>query len=374
MNVVMFYHSLLSDWNHGNAHFLRGIATELIMRGHTVTVYEPVDAWSLKSLLAEHGTNPVDEFHKTYPLLSSIRYDLNTLDLDTTLEQADLVIVHEWNAHKLVALIGEHHANNNNYVLLFHDTHHRSVTDSQSMAGYDLKHYDGVLAFGNVIRELYLLNHWTKRAWTWHEAADTRIFYPQMPASKLGDLVWIGNWGDGERADELGEFLLKPVQDLGLKARVYGVRYPPHAIKALATAGIEYCGWLPNYKAPAIFSRFKLTVHVPRKPYVMALPGIPTIRPFEALACGIPLISAPWSDCEGLFSTPEDFLFAYSGEEMKQHMRRLLDSPQEAHDLAVHGRATILKRHTVANRVEELLKIYSELTPALTHKKKGMAA
>ena len=33
MRVVMFYHSLLSDWNHGNAHFLRGIVRELIAIG-----------------------------------------------------------------------------------------------------------------------------------------------------------------------------------------------------------------------------------------------------------------------------------------------------------------------------------------------------
>ena len=44
-----------------------------------------------------------------------------------------------------------------------------------------------------------------------------------------------------------------------------------------------------------------MTVHVPRRPYVDALPGIPTIRVFEALACGIPLVSAPWRDEEGLF-------------------------------------------------------------------------
>jgi spore maturation protein CgeB len=39
LRVVMFYHSLLSDWNHGNAHFLRGIASELKARGHEVQVY-----------------------------------------------------------------------------------------------------------------------------------------------------------------------------------------------------------------------------------------------------------------------------------------------------------------------------------------------
>jgi hypothetical protein len=41
MKIVLFYHSLLSDWNHGNAHFLRGIATELIARGNEVVIYEP---------------------------------------------------------------------------------------------------------------------------------------------------------------------------------------------------------------------------------------------------------------------------------------------------------------------------------------------
>ncbi len=44
MRIVLFYHSLLSDWNHGNAHFLRGVVGELLFRGHDVRVYEPADA------------------------------------------------------------------------------------------------------------------------------------------------------------------------------------------------------------------------------------------------------------------------------------------------------------------------------------------
>ncbi len=50
MRVVMFYHSLASDWNHGNAHFLRGVARELGRRGHDVRVYEPLDGWSATNL------------------------------------------------------------------------------------------------------------------------------------------------------------------------------------------------------------------------------------------------------------------------------------------------------------------------------------
>ena len=53
MRLVVFCHSLLSDWNHGNAHFLRGVVAELVARGCAVEVYEPEDAWSMQHLLAE---------------------------------------------------------------------------------------------------------------------------------------------------------------------------------------------------------------------------------------------------------------------------------------------------------------------------------
>jgi spore maturation protein CgeB len=357
MKFVLFYHSLISDWNHGNAHFLRGIVSELISRGHDVQVYEPRDGWSLQNLRQEaHGEAALEGYHTAYPQLQSTLYDVETLDLDAVLRGVDVVLVHEWNPHELVKRIGEHRAQND-YKLLFHDTHHRAVTERESMSAYDLQHYDGVLAFGNVIRDLYLREGWCKRAWTWHEAADARVFRPLPRREFDGDLVWIGNWGDDERTKELHEFLLGPVRALGLKARVYGVRYPKHALDALAKAGIEYGGWLPNHEAPRVFARYKVTVHVPRRPYVEALPGIPTIRVFEALACGIPLVSAPWNDAENLFSPGHDFWFAQDGAEMCDHLEVLVGDEEARRDLCEHGRRTILARHTCAHRVDELMKI-----------------
>jgi spore maturation protein CgeB len=364
MKIVMFYHSLLSDWNHGNAHFLRGIVTELLGLGHNVLVYEPLDAWSLQNLRAEYGEAPIQEFREAYPGLESIRYDLKTLDLDEALAGADLVIVHEWSDPYLVQRVGELRASLN-FRLLFHDTHHRCVSDKESMAAYDLSNYDGVLAFGNIVRDLYLAHGWTQSAWTWHEAADTRIFHPITDSKCEGDLVWIGNWGDEERTAELYEFLIEPVKTLGIKARVHGVRYPKEARAALEAAGIEYAGWLPNYQVPSVFSRFKVTVHIPRRPYVKALPGIPTIRVFEALACGIPLVSAPWDDVEGLFTPGKDFLVAGTGEEMKRHLSDLLQDEEMRKALIHHGHQTILQKHTCTHRVDELLKIYAELESKL---------
>jgi spore maturation protein CgeB len=112
---------------------------------------------------------------------------------------------------------------------------------------------------------------------------------------------------------------------------------------------------------PSVFSRFKLTVHIPRSPYVRALPGIPTIRPFEALGCGIPLVSSWWDDCEGLFRAGRDFLMARTGREMKEHLRMLLADEAARRELALQGRRTVLARHTCAHRVDELLSIVGAL-------------
>ncbi len=357
MRFVMFYHSLVSDWNHGNAHFLRGIVTELQALGHDVRVYEPKNGWSVSNLLADAGPFAIAGFHRAYPQLASEHFRRSDLDLDAALDGADVVLVHEWNDHELVKRIGRHRAKGGRYVLLFHDTHHRSVSDPAAIDAYDLEHYDGVLAFGEVIRRRYLERGWARRAWTWHEAADIRIFHPIEGDQCCGELVWIGNWADAERAAELREYLIQPVADLRLRAAVFGVRYPPEARRTLASAGIEYGGWLPNYRVPHVFSRFNVTVHIPRRPYVEALPGIPTIRVFEALACGIPLVSAWWNDEEGLFSPGEDFLMVRSGEEMTKTIRQLLHDRAFAGTLRARGLQTISARHTCAHRVRELLTI-----------------
>ncbi|HKU62244.1 MAG TPA: glycosyltransferase [Gemmatimonadales bacterium] len=360
MRVVMFYHSLVSDWNHGNAHFLRGIAAELLARGHRVNILEPADGWSRTNLIREQGDSVLGRFARAYPTLTSELYGPD-LDLDRVLDPADLVLVHEWTDPALVAAIGRHRAAGGRYRLLFHDTHHRSVTSPEEMAEYDLRHFDGVLAFGEVVRRRYLELGWTRQAWTWHEAADHRVFRP-LPAQRLeGDLVWVGNWGDDERTAELEEYLIGPVEALTLRARVHGVRYPTEALGRLTEAGIEHGGWVPNFAVPGVFARFRFTVHIPRRPYTDALPGVPTIRVFEALACGIPLLCAPWEDQEGLFTPGADYLVAQDGPEMRRMLRALMTNESAARSLADRGRRTILAHHTCVHRVNELLAIVGEL-------------
>ena len=346
MRLAFFVHSLASCWNHGNAHFLRGVVCELRATGHHVDVWEPADGWSRTSLVREQGAAAAAELAALFPSRTYGR----DLDVAAALAETDVAIVHEWNEPWLVAAVGA-----SDVPALFHDTHHRAVTRPAEMQRYDLSGYAGVLAFGAAIAEVYRDRSWHDRVWTWHEAADTRRFRP-LRRERERDLVWIGNWGDGERTRELQEFLFGPVRALGLSGTVHGVRYPAEGRHAIAAAGLEFRGWLPNHRAPEAFAAHRATVHVPRRPYVEALPGIPTIRVFEALACGVPLVSAPWDDAEKLFRDG-DFLWARNGAETEEAMRAALDDPS----FAAQGRATVLARHTCAHRVRELLAILAEL-------------
>jgi len=360
MKIAYFTHSLQSCWNHGNAHFLRGVLRELIVRGHDVAAFEPLGNWSLKNLLADAGESGLDSYRAGYPELSSTVFNPK-VPVEPLIEGADLVIVHEWNDPALVAEIGRLRARGARFHLLFHDTHHRAVSDPDAIRAFDLSAYDGVLAFGETLSEVYRRWGWRNRVWTWHEAADTRLFRPPVEEQVRDGLVWIGNWGDGERTVQLEEFLLAPAATARERLDIYGVRYPKSARALLACYGARYHGWTPNARAPSLFALHMATVHVPRRYYSTILPGIPTIRVFEALACGIPLISAPWVDSEHLFRPGKDFLFARDGAEMTSALRTLREDPERVRELVASGYETIHARHTCSHRVNELLAIVDAL-------------
>lgn len=361
MKIAYFTHSLRSCWNHGNAHFLRGVLRELKALGHSVQAFEPANAWSVENLIADHGEGALDSLPSHYPELRATIYAPDS-DVAALAADADLVIVHEWNDPATVAALGNLRARGGDFTLLFHDTHHRAVSAPEEMQAYDLDGYDGVLAFGETLAEVYRQWGWGKRVFVWHEAADVRHFHPPHEEQQREGLVWIGNWGDEERSDELVDFLLQPAQWANIPLDIYGVRYPEQARDEVWRYGARYHGWLANAAAPAVFARHMATVHVPRRFYTSVLPGIPTIRVFEALACGIPLLSAPWEDCEKLFRVGEDFLMLRNGVEMTDALTRLKNDPDARSAMAQSGLETIRKRHTCAHRVRQLI---DEILPAL---------
>src|SRR5438445_7521980 len=109
LSFRFFAHSWISDWNHGNAHFLRGLASELVKQGHEVRCYEERDGWSMRNLAeegADAGARALLDFRRSFPALDVRFYSSNghlNEFLAGELQGADIVVVHEWNSPEVVS-------------------------------------------------------------------------------------------------------------------------------------------------------------------------------------------------------------------------------------------------------------------------------
>ncbi|NKQ99567.1 glycosyltransferase, partial len=144
--------------------------------------------------------------------LSATRYAA----IDAVVERvadSDLVLVHEWSDPTLVAAFGRARRRGARYTLLFHDTRPRAGSPPAEMARSDLGGSHGLLAFGETLAAVYRAQGWGRRAFVWHEAADTRLFWPPAEEGPRAGLIWIGNWGDDERSAELETYLFRPAAE-----------------------------------------------------------------------------------------------------------------------------------------------------------------
>ncbi|HLQ51285.1 MAG TPA: glycosyltransferase [Terriglobales bacterium] len=365
-DIRYFAHSWVSDWNHGNAHFLRGLVRALLKAGEKVRCYEELGSWSLSNLIKqedERAITAIDDFRKAFPELK-IQFYRNDPRLGEWLARelrgADIVILHEWNHPRLVNhVLGL--KSKLGFRVLLHDTHHRSYTSPREILQFNLHLFDGVLAFGEAVRRIYANGFGVERAWTLHEAADVESFRP-LAAEKSMDALWIGNWGDDERTREMEEFLVQPAEQLSdLKFVAYGVRYPEAALARFEHANIEFRGYLPNLRSPQAYNQAKVALHIPRRQYANGLSGIPTIRMFEAMACGAFLLCSPWQDDEGLFRAQQDYVSVGDGAAMQATLREMSRDERARAQIANNGFETIRQRHTCAHRAAELIEICKEL-------------
>jgi spore maturation protein CgeB len=340
MRVVFFCHSIISDWNHRDAAFLRGVVAELRARRHQVDIFEPAGGWSMVHMVRDHGVDPIKRLAAFHPDLDSTPFDLDRLDLDEVLDDAELVVVHEWNDRELIDRIGLHRCRGGRYQLMFFDSGNGAL---------DLQGYDAILADRPELVYLYQRSGWSRAAFLWPYAADTRVFQPFADATREHDVLWYG------RA-EVDPCLLEPISALRLKAHAFGPRYTGSEIAVLAEARIKYCGWIPAFDLPRQLSRHKLTMHLPRRPSEPFARETATIELVDAMATGTPVIAAPWASRE--LAT----LVARDREDMKKKTRMLIEDRDLWLHISLKGLETVRAEHTCAHRADRLLAISARLS------------
>ena len=328
-------------------------------------MYEPRDGWSLREPAARaRRARRSRRSARAYPALREpIATTSTTLDLDEALDGADLVLVHEWNDHELVARDRRASRARRGATGCCSTTRTTaSVTDPARWRATTCAHYDGVLAFGDVIRDLYLRARLGARAPGRGTRRPTRASSGRCAGASRARATWSGS-ATGATTSARAELRRVPAR-AGASARADGAR-PRRALSRRGArarsraAGIDYGGWLPNYR---------------RAGGVRALPGhraraAPAVRrgaaghPDDPRLRGAGLRHPAGLARRGTTSRG----CSRPGDDLPRRARRRRDDARTCAALLArsrrsrarwraHGRATILARHTCAHRVDELLR------------------
>lgn len=180
---------------------------------------------------------------------------------------------------------------------------------------------------------------------------------PDLRDPPRWDLGYLGTFSE-DRQPILEELLLAPARaEPELRFVVGGPQYP------------ETVDWPPNVERrehvpPADHPRFygdqRFTLNVTRADMRRA-GWSPSVRLFEAAACGVPVISDRWPGIDDIFVPGEEILLAETATDVDLFLRRL--SLDEARAVGRRARKRVLAEHTADVRVAQLERLL-EAVPA----------
>jgi spore maturation protein CgeB len=102
---------------------------------------------------------------------------------------------------------------------------------------------------------------------------------------------------------------------------------------------------------PEFYCAQRFTLNLTRDD-MRALGWSPSVRLFEAAACGVPIISDAWPGLDSFFTIGREILLAETAEEIIRIFRTI--TPAKRRAIAAAARARVVAHHTAAHRAEEL--------------------
>ncbi|MDF2698394.1 MAG: glycosyltransferase [Labilithrix sp.] len=186
-------------------------------------------------------------------------------------------------------------------------------------------------------------------------SVDADVYYPEPETSPRWDLGYLGAYSK-DRQSGLERLLIEPAHRWSEgRFVVAGPNYPNDVMWPQNVARLEKI-------APAEYRYFynsqRFALNITRKAMVAAA-WSPSVRVFEAAACGTPIITEPWIGLEELLDPGSEILVVRTTTEALRLVREL----PEAHRIEVGtaARARILAEHTSQHRAETLERYTREL-------------
>jgi spore maturation protein CgeB len=162
------------------------------------------------------------------------------------------------------------------------------------------------------------------------------------------ELGYLGTYSD-DRQPSLEQFLNEPARRLPKRRfAVVGAQYPEHLVWPKNVQRIDHMA--PGSHAQ-FYGRQRFTLNLTRAD--MRKAGYsPSVRLFEAAACGTPIVSDEWAGIDELLEPGKEILLASSTEDVTHYIENLSDV--EAERIAAAARERICAEHSSVHRAEEL--------------------
>ncbi len=344
LNITILGLSITSSWGNGHATTYRGLVRELCRRGHEVTFLERDVPW-----YAANRDLPEPPFGQT------ALYE-NVIDLQdrftSTVREADLVIVGSYVPEGVA--VGEWVIHTAQGITAFYDID-TPVTlakleqgDTEYLTPELIAQYQLYLSFtgGPILRKIKQ-QYGSPRVRPLYCSVDSTLYYPTESEAEW-DLGYMGTYSS-DRQPVLNCLLLEPARQWATgRMVVAGPQYPEDVPWPANVERIEH---LPPAEHCRFYNAQRFTLNITRADMVKAGYS-PSVRLFEAAACGTPIISDYWTGLGTFFELGSELLVARTPEGVLQHLQELSESERLA--IGDRARRRVLTSHTAAHRAAEL--------------------
>ena len=344
LRIVIIGLSITSSWGNGHATTYRGLVRELAARGHDLLFLERDLEWYAANRDLPKPPHCRTALYRNFAELRG-RFECEV-------READLVMVGSYVPEG--AAVGAWVTRIAEGVTAFYDID-TPVTlaklargETEYLAPSLIPRYRLYLSFtGGPTLERLERDFGSPQARALYCSVDPTLYHPE-PVERRWDLGYMGTFS-ADRQPPLERLLLEPARRWPAgRFVVAGPMYPksvrwPH--------NVERVEHLPPPRHRAFYNAQRFTLNVTRSDMVAA-GWSPSVRLFEAAACGTPIVSDPWEGLDSLFVPGEEILVATRPETVLEYVHDL--DEEEVRALGERARSRVLAEHTAAHRAAEL--------------------
>ena len=344
MRIVFLGLSITSSWGNGHATNYRALVRALDARGHDVLFLERDMPWyAARRDLPEPPWGRAELYGSCEELRARFSTDVS---------EAELVVIGSYVPEGVAVAEWVFDVATSPVVFWDIDT---PVTVAKLELGDDeylsralVPRFDLYLSFtGGPLLQRIESEFGARRARPFYCMADTSAYRP-LDAEERWLLGYIGTYSD-DRQPALESLLIEPARRLpNERFVVAGPQYPP---EIAWPPNVERIHHVDPREHARFYARQRFTLNVTRSEMIRA-GWSPSVRLFEAAACGIPVISDPWDGLDHFFRPESEILVAESAQAVVDIVRGL--PPQEARSIGEAARRRVSAEHTPEQRAEEL--------------------